>query len=596
MKTRNQIDDKYKWDLTLIYKSEKLFLEELNTLSKEINSISKYKGIILSSGDNLYDYLKCSEKLERKIKKLYMYAFLKSDENLTDTHNQENIGKIINLSVEYDNLNSYSKVEMMHSSYEELLVLIKGDERFEDYKHYFKDLYRYKKHILDEKSESMLSKLEKIFSGAEDVRDSFVYADLKFGYITDEKGEVVELTESNYVSFLESKDKRIRKKVFYKLFSKYASYKNMLAKTFSNNVEKCTILASLKNYNSSLEASLFDDGIDPVIYNNIIEVVNENLDVIYKYYNLLKSESKIKKFNIYDIYISIANDYEKKYSFEDAKKLVLESLEILGDEYISIVKKSFDERWIDVYPNKGKRGGAYSTGSYDTPAYELLNFENRFKDVSTLAHETGHTVNTYLSNKKQSYINSEYPIFTAEVASTVNELLLNYYILNNSNDIKEKKYILNKMMELYKGTIFRQVMFAEFEKNCHEKCENGDILTNEVLCDDYLSLVKKYFGPNVIINDLIKYEWCRIPHFYSEFYVYKYALGLAVASYIVDGIINKKVGAVENYLEFLSAGGSDYPVNILKKAGVDVCNKTFMKKAISMFENIMDEYLNLKEN
>ena len=354
-----------------------------------------------------------------------------------------------------------------------------------------------------------------------------------------------------------------------------------------------TTLAKLKKYNSSLEAALFGDNINIEVYDNLIKTVRNNLDVLYKYFKLKKDVLKLDDFHLYDQYVDLVEENTKKYSFEEAKELVINALSVLGKDYITNLTKAFDERWIDVYNNKGKRGGAYSSGFYDTKPYILLNYEGTINDVSTLAHELGHSMHTYYSCLNNPYQYSSYQIFVAEVASTVNELLLNFYLLNNSSCKEEKKYILSNLMDLFKATIYRQTMFAEFEKNMHQLKEQGNVLTNEVLCDNYYKLNLDYFGTDVVVDDLIKYEWERIPHFYYNFYVYKYAIGLSCACYIVDNILNKKENALENYLKFLSSGGSDYPACELKIAGIDVTKKEVIESAIKMFDNFIEQFKTL---
>lgn len=366
-----------------------------------------------------------------------------------------------------------------------------------------------------------------------------------------------------------------------------------IAATFRSNVEYLKEISDLRGYNSSIESSLYADNVDIKIYDNLINTVSDNLSVLYKYYDIKRKALELDELHLYDIYTPLVKTLEKEYSFEEAKSIVIDALSILGEDYIKIINKAFDERWIDVYYNEGKRSGAYSSGFYDTNPYLLLNFEGSLDDVSTLAHELGHSVHTYLSCKNNDYIYSSYKIFVAEVASTVNELLMYKHLLKISNDKNEKLYVLNELLELFKGTIFRQTMFAEFERDMHKLNSEGTILTADFICNKYYELVVKYFGPSVICDEEIKYEWERIPHFYNDFYVYQYATGLASACYIVDGILNNKENAKENYIKFLSSGGSDYPACELKIAGVDINDKEVISSAIKMFDEILEEFNNL---
>jgi len=589
-KSRNEIDNNYKWDLSKIYLNDSLWEKDYNLLKNDINNITKFKGIITRSSKDLLDYLKTYNDLDRRLEKLYMYAHLNHDADTTDTKYQEMQGKILKLLNDFGALDSYANPELMSVDYEFIKEFINELDELKEYEYLLENLYRFKSHILSDKEEEILSNLSLSLDNASSTYEALTDSDLKFGNIKNEEGEDVELTESNYTNFLHSSNRDVRKEAFTRLLETYGNYKNAISSTFSGNIKTLTSLAKIKNYNSSLEASLFSDNIDTLVYNNLIKTVKDNMNVIYKYFDLKKEVLKLDELHLYDIYLEMVKDLDKEYSFDEAKELVIKALESLGSEYVNDLKQAFDQKWIDVYNNVGKRGGAYSSGGYDTYPYILLNYESKLKDVSTLAHELGHSMHTYYSIKNNSYTNYRYKIFVAEVASTVNELLLNFYLLKNSDDKKEKLYILNSLMELFKGTIYRQTMFAEFEKDCHEKYENGEILTNELLCNEYYKLNKEYFGDNVVVDEQIKYEWERIPHFYYNFYVYKYAIGLSCACYIVDGILNNRENALKNYLKFLSLGGSDYPINELKVAGIDITSSEVILSAIKMFDFIIEDF------
>ena len=589
-KSRNEIDNNYKWDLSKIYLNDSLWEEDYNLLKKDINDISKFKGIITRSAKDLLDYLKTYNSLDRRLEKLYMYAHLNHDADTTDTKYQEMQGKVLKLLNDFSSLDSYSNPELMSVDYGVIENFINELDELKEYKYLLENLYRFKNHILSDKEEEILSNLSLSLDNASDTYEALTDSDLKFGNIKDEFGNEVELTESNYTNFLHSSNRNVRKEAFTRLLETYGNYKNAISSTFSGNIKTLTSLAKIKNYNSSLEASLFSDNIDTTVYNNLIKTVKENMNIIYKYFDLKKEVLNLQELHLYDIYLEMVKDLDKEYSFDDAKELVIKALEPLGSEYVNDLKQAFSQKWIDIYNNVGKRGGAYSSGGYDTYPYILLNYEGKLKDVSTLAHELGHSMHTYYSIKNNSYTNYRYKIFVAEVASTVNELLLNFYLLKNSSDEKEKLYILNSLMELFKGTIYRQTMFSEFERDCHNRYENGEVLTNDLLCNEYYKLNKEYFGDNVVIDEQIKYEWERIPHFYYNFYVYKYAVGLSCACYIVDGILNGRENAREDYLKFLSLGGSDYPVNELKTAGIDITSSQVVESAIKMFDNIIEDF------
>ena len=589
-KRREEIDNKYKWDLTLIYKCDEDWYNDLKIIDKEVEKISNFKGSIVKSAKNLLDYLEFSLNLERKVYKLYYYAHLIIDADTTNATYQEMSGKIDNLLVKYSELDSFSTPEMMSVDYDIIKGYYDEEPKLKEYEFLLEQIYRNKEHVLTKEEESIISSFSIITSSPENIFEALSDSDIKFGTIINENGEEVELTESNYSRFIESDNREVRKAALEQLLGTYSNYKHTIAKTFSDNVEVLTVLAKLRHYNSSLEASLFDDNISTEIYNNLIDTISNNLDVLYKYFDLRKDILKLDEFHLYDQYNSLVPNCAKKYTFEEARKIVVEALSVLGEDYIETLNKAFDERWIDVYNNVGKRTGAYSSGFYDTRPYILLNYEGTFNSVSTLAHELGHSMHTYYSCKNNPYHYSHYKIFVAEVASTVNELLLDFYVLNHTDDKEEKKYIINDLMSSFKSTIYRQVMFAEFERDMHALKEKGEVLTNETISNHYYKLNQKYFGPNVVVDDIIKYEWERIPHFYYNFYVYKYAIGLSCACYIVNNILSGKENALEDYKKFLSSGGSDYPVNELEIAGIDITKSEVIESAIKMFDDLIEQF------
>ena len=592
---REEIEEKYTWDLTTIYKTDEDWYNELDSVSKEIEEIPNFKGKIVSSAKDLLKYLKFDEILTRRVYKLYYYAHLKHDQDTTNTTYQTMEGKISDLLQKQSELSSFVSPEMLSIKYEKILEYIKEEKELEEYAFTLEQIYRYQDHKLNEDEEKIISSLSNVLNISEDAYTSLTDSDLKFGMIKNEEGKEIELTESIYPIFIHSKDRNVRKTAFEMMFNTYSNYKNTISTTFKGNVDYLTSMAKIHKFNSSIEASLYSDNIDVAVYNNVVDTINNHLDTIYKYFDLKKEVLGLDEIHLYDIYAELVENLDKKYTFEEAKDMVFKALEPLGSDYLTILKKAFDERWIDVYNNVGKRGGAYSSGFYDTNPFVLLNFEGRLNDVSTLAHELGHSMHTYLSCHNNSFTNSDYKIFVAEVASTTNELLLSKYLLKTSKDKEEKMYILNHMMELFKGTIYRQVMFAEFERDMHALKEQGEILTNELLSNKYYELNKKYFGPNVVIDDLIKYEWERIPHFYYNFYVYKYAIGLSCAAYIATNILEGKENALEDYIKFLSSGGSDYPANELKIAGIDITKPDVIESAIKMFDETIDEFKKLFE-
>lgn len=589
-KLRCEIEDKYKWDLTKIYKDEKEWQKDFDDVKEKILKVLEYKDSFLSNGKKLYEYLKYDEEVSRKLEKIYYYAHLNYDADTLDEKYKVMANKVSDLFTKYNELSSFVVPEILKLDEEKLNTFYKEEEKLEDYRFSIENIYRFKNHTLDEEKEKMLSNLSKCLSNPEETYEALTDSDFEYDYITDEKGNKVKFNESNYSLFIKSKDRSVRKRAFEMLHNKYKKYIRTITSTYKGEVETNVVLAKIRNYDSAISASLYSDNVPVDIYNNLIKVVNDNMDVLYDYYDLKREILSLDRLHMYDTYVEIINKIDKKYSFDEAKEIVMEALSILGDKYIKNLKKAFDEKWIDIYHSKGKRSGAYSSGNFDVNPYVLLNFEGTLNDVSTLAHELGHSMHTYLSCKNNPYQYSSYEIFVAEVASTVNELLLANYMLKNSKNKEEKLAVINHILDLYKATLYRQTMFAEFEKETHKLREKGEVLTSDLLSNTYYNLVKKYFGPNVLCDDLIKYEWARIPHFYYNFYVYKYATGISAASYIVDGILNNKEGALENYMKFLKSGGSMYPLDELKIAGVNLNSESVILSAIKTFEKYLKEF------
>lgn len=589
-KLRCEIEDKYKWDLTKIYKDEKEWQKDFDDVKEKILKVLEYKDSFLSNGKKLYEYLKYDEEVSRKLEKIYYYAHLNYDADTLDEKYKVMTNKVSDLFTKYNELSSFVVPEILKLDEEKLNTFYKDEEKLEDYRFSIENIYRFKNHTLDEEKEKMLSNLSKCLSNPEETYEALTDSDFEYDYITDEKGNKVKFNESNYSLFIKSKDRSVRKKAFEMLHNKYKKYIRTITSTYKGEVENNVVLAKIRNYDSAISASLYSDNVPVDIYNNLIKVVNDNMNVLYNYYDLKKEILSLDHLHMYDTYVEIINKIDKKYSFDEAKEIVIDALSILGDKYVKNLKKAFDEKWIDIYHSKGKRSGAYSSGNFDVNPYVLLNFEGTLNDVSTLAHELGHSMHTYLSCKNNPYQYSSYEIFVAEVASTVNELLLANYMLKNSKNKDEKLAIINHILDLYKATLYRQTMFAEFEKETHKLREKGEVLTSDLLSNTYYNLVKKYFGPNVLCDDLIRYEWARIPHFYYNFYVYKYATGISAASYIVDGILNNKEGALENYINFLKTGGSMYPLDELKIAGVNLNSKSVVLSAIKTFEKYLKEF------
>lgn len=581
------------WDLSKIYASISDYEKDYDVVKKLMADISKYQTHILDSSKSLLELLDLDQKTERIIGKMANYAYRKYDEDLSNVDSQKLVGNFDKLYTEYSQNGSFIVPEILKGDYSLIEKYINEEEGLKEYELLLKRIFRNKPHVLSEKEENILSSMQLIAGEPEKIAGIIRNSELQFQTIKDENGNEVKLTNENFMIYLKSRDRRVRKDAFEALYSSYNKYKETLAETLQGHVMVLSISSKLRGFSSSKEASLFSNRVNTKVYDNLIKVVHDRMNVVYDYFKLKKEALKLDDFCLYDTYVNLEEGIDKKYTYEEAKKIVLDVVKVFGEHYQKTVQSAFDNRWIDIYPNKAKRGGAYSSGSYDTLPYILLNFQGEYNDVSTLIHEMGHSMHSYYSNQNNPYLYSGYKIFVAEVASTVNEMLLNYYMLEHASDNKEKRAILSDMMDLFKSTIYRQTMFSEFEDFIFNEFENGNVLTNELLSSKYYELNKLYFGDDVIINDDIKYEWERIPHLYYDFYVYQYATGLSAACYIVKRILNHEENAVSDYLKFLSTGDSMDPIEELKVAGVDMEDEKVINGAIDMFQEIINEYRSL---
>ncbi len=587
---RDNILKKYTWDLDVIYSSIEEFNKEFDEVKDMVNDVKKYENIMLDNANTFYETLEFYYSVSRKLEKLYSYANLLFDTDTSDNNSQALRGRVTNLYSELSKNSYFISVNILKLDYSEIEKFYLEEPKLKKYEKLLKDEFRYKEHTLSDNEEKLLSGLSKMIGNNYETYELFKDCDLSFDSILDEENKEVELTNSNYSVYIESENRRVRKDAFTTLYEKYKQYKNTFASLISNNINEEISISKIKKYNSAIECSLYKDEISIDVYNNLIFSVNNGMNILYKYYNLKKKVLNVDELHLYDVYASMVNDFNKKYQFDEAVEIVRKALKVLGDDYISIFDSGINSRWIDVYPTRNKRTGGYSSGSYDTYPYVLLNYQDKYEDMSTLAHEMGHSIHSYYTRKNNEYEYGDYSIFVAEVASTVNELLLAKYMIKNSSDRQEKLYILNKLMELFRATIYRQTMFAEFERDIYAMAENDEVLTADKLCEKYCSLNEKYFGNHVVVDDEIRYEWERIPHFYYNFYVYKYATGLSCACKIVDDVLSGKENAVENYLNFLKCGRTKNPIDSLKVAGVDVTKKEVVDSAIKMFDEVIDEF------
>ncbi len=588
MVDRASIEDKFKWDIDNMYKTPEAIKEDIKKIDMFISELKSYKGKLADSKENLYKVLSDSENASRILQNLYVYTHMKQHEDTRKNENQANATKTEMLSTELAMATSYMVPEIIAMDENKLQEYLK-DDKLSFYKKYIDEILREKPHTLTEKEEEILAAASDLSGVAENVYEMFSFADLKFPEIKGEDGENIRITHGNYSSLLKSKDARVRKDAFEAVYSTYDEYKNTFASTLYGGIKSEIFYAKMRNYKSAIESSLFQDDISVDVYNNLIDAVDESLDALNKYIDIRKKYLNLEKMHMYDLYVPITSNFDMKITYEQAQEIILKALKPLGEEYLSIVKRAFSERWIDVYENEGKQGGAYSWGSYDSSPYILMSYKDDLNSLFTLIHELGHSMHSYYSRTNQEYLYSSYKIFVAEVASTLNELLLVHYLLENSTSKDEKIYLLNYYLEQFRTTVYRQTMFAEFEKITHERVEAKEPLTAKEFTDIYYKLNEKYYGKSCVVDEQIGLEWARIPHFYSNFYVYKYATGFSAASALSEKILNEGESAVEKYLNFLKSGGSEYPLNQLRAAGIDMEKKESIEKALGVFKELVEE-------
>ena len=587
---RSEISDDYKWDLTTIFKDENEYLKELTEVEREIPKLVKCKETMKKSAKDLYETINKMYEIARKIEKIAIYAHLKYSEDISCSKSIELMNKAENLLIKFNKATSFYETLLLSIDYSDIEKMYQEYEKLKEYKTYLEKSFRYKKYMLTEQEEKLITDLTKAYSNNNTLFEMLTDSDINFGTIKDKNNDEVELTNTNYSIYVKSKDRRVRRDAFLTLYSTYGRYKTTLAKLLEGEINQTVTFNKLRGYKSSLEAAMYHDELSTKVFDSLIESVSDGLKPLFKYYKLKKEMLNLDELHVYDIYADSLEKYEKKYSYEDAKNLIIETLSVFGEDYLNNIKKAFNERWIDVYPNVGKRGGAFSSGGYDTYPYILTNFQGGYNDVSTIIHELGHSMHSYYSRKNNQYVYSDYSIVVAEVASTVNELLLAKHVINTTKDIKEKLFVLDKLMELFKGTIYRQTMYEEFEKYLFDEVEKDEALTADKVSDYFYKLNEKYFGEGVVLDDVIRYEWGRMPHLYYNFYMYKYATGLASASFIVSQILDGKKNAVKNYLDFLKTGSTMSPNEELKINGVDLTKKEVCDNAIKMFSDLVDEF------
>ncbi len=593
-KPRKDYQETLKWNVKDLYNTPADYEKEYQELEQELSNYSKYQGHILDNAKTLYELLAFDTEYNKRLERIYIYAHLQNDQDITVPAFQALFGKTYNLYEKYVATTSFISPEILKNDYNIIEKYLKEEPRLQEYERSLKELFKYQKYTLSAKEENILSNMVSVFKTPDDVYSLLTDADLKFGKIKNEEGKLEELTEKSYRKFIESPDRSVRKHALTKLLGTYGNFKNTYASLLMAEVRNSNKIASIRGYNSSLEAALYQNYIPTEIYTNLIDTVKKNIAPLSKFWQIKKSMLKVNTLHLYDTYAPTTKEIEHKYTINEAKNLLLEALAVLGPDYITNLKKAFTERWVDFCPNDGKRNGAYCTNCYSVHPYVLLSFDGSLNNVSTLAHELGHAMHYYYASHNQTYQDYSYSIFVAEVASQVNQILLSKYLIAHTTNKEEKKYLIDDLIGDFKSTIYRQTMFAEFEKIIHEKDAEGNVLTYEDLCNIYYNLNKEYFGKNIVIDDIIKYEWERIPHFYMNFYVYQYATAYAAAIKIAMAILNKSPKATENYIEFLKLGCTKTPIESLKVAGVDMTNKTTLEEAFTYFNDLVDELNSLK--
>jgi oligoendopeptidase F len=586
---RNEIPNEFKWRLEDIYPSDSAWEEDVAKVKTLIQQVAAKQGTLAESGKNLLDTLTLQDELMKTMDQVYVYARMRRDEDNTNSTYQALTDRATSLSTQAYSAISYIQPEILAIPTEQLERLQASEPGLAHYRFLLEEITRQKPHTLSASEEAILAQVSEISAAPAKIFGMLNNADIKFPMITDEKGEEIELTKGRYIQLMESKDRRVRKEAFEALYATYGKHRNTIAATLTSAVKRDVFYARVRKYQSALQAALFADNIDVSVYDNLIETVHEYLPLMHRYVALRKKMLGLPELHMYDLYVPIVAEVEMEIPYDQAVATIKEALRPLGDDYAKVLDEGFTSGWIDVYENEGKTSGAYSWGSYTTHPYVLMNYQDNVNNMFTLAHEMGHALHSYFSNKTQPYTYADYRIFVAEVASTLNEALLMNHMLETTTDKHKRMYLINYYMEQFRGTLFRQTMFAEFEKAIHAKVEAEEALTADNLCEMYRQLNVKYHGPEMVIDSQIDLEWARIPHFYNNFYVYKYATGFSAATSLAKQILEEGQPAVDRYLAFLSSGGSDYPLNLLKKAGVDMASPQPIREALEVFKGLLEQ-------
>lgn len=585
---RSHIDEKYQWDLSTVFVTDDAWEAELASLDSDLENAKAYKGRLTASSNDLLAITESYLALSRRLEKLYVYASMKNDQDTTVAKYQEYQAKATAIYAKFSEIFAFYEPELMQLSKEAFEDFVAETPALSAYAHFFEQVFKRQPHVLSQAEEELLAGVQEIFGAAGETFGLLDNADIIFPIVLDDEGKEIQLTHGNFISLLESKNRDVRKEAYQALYATYEQFQHTYAKTLQTNVKVHNYEARVHHFKSAREAALSANFIPEYVYDTLIEAVNANLPLLHRYVELRKKILKLDDLKMYDIHTPLS-EMDMCFSYEEALAKAEDVLAVFGKEYSERVHHAFTERWIDVHVNKGKRSGAYSGGSYDTNAFMLLNWQDTLDNLFTLVHETGHSLHSTFTRENQPYVYGDYSIFLAEIASTTNENILTETLLKEVDDDKERFAILNHYLDGFKSTIFRQTQFAEFEDIIHKADQAGEVLTSDYLNQLYADLNEKYYGLSKADNPEIQYEWARIPHFYYNYYVYQYATGFAAASYLADKVVHGTQADIDRYLDYLKAGNSDYPLNVIKKAGVDMTTSAYLDAAFRIFEERLGE-------
>lgn len=591
---RNEINEKDTWDLSTIFETDQKWEEELALLTEDTKQAASLEGHLLDSEESLLDITERYLDLSRRLEKLYVYAHMKNDQDTRVAKYQEYYAKAMTLYSQLDQVFSFYEPEFMAITEDQYQNFLAEESKLQPYKHFFDKLLQNKDHVLSQREEELLAGAGEIFGAASETFAILDNADIVFPFVKDEDGNEVQLSHGVYMRLVESKNREVRRGAYEALYATYEQYQHTYAKTLQTNVKVQNYRAKVRNYKSAREAALAANFVPESVYDNLVSAVRKHLPLLHRYLALRSKILGIPDLKMYDVYTPLSS-VEYSFTYEEALKKAEEALAVLGEDYMSRVKRAFSERWIDVYENQGKRSGAYSGGSYDTNAFMLLNWQDNLDNLFTLVHETGHSMHSSYTRETQPYVYGDYSIFLAEIASTTNENILTEKLLQEVQDDATRFAILNNFLDGFRGTVFRQTQFAEFEHAIHQADQNGEVLTSEFLNNLYADLNQEYYGLSKEDNPQIQYEWARIPHFYYNYYVYQYSTGFAAASALAEKIVHGSQDDCDRYIDYLKAGKSDYPLNIMRKAGVDMEKEDYLNDAFAVFERRLDEFEALVE-